>query len=259
MSALRTTIVSLSFTLLTAASAMAGAPLSTDDAGTIDVGAVEIDIGSSYTYDKEAYIKTTASDAELSVGTGLYKNLSINMAIPYLINERVKEDGVLAGEADGLGDMTVELKYTFAELAGVNLAIKPAVIIPTGKSDLTENHWQYGATLIATKELEEGKYALHANLGYEHHTYNADVTGTRSNLWSGSIAGEMEVAKGLFAVADFGLATNPDEEADDLPVYALTGARYEINDNFEVNAGVKFGLTTPEDDLSVLYGLVMKF
>ncbi|MBV5341126.1 MAG: transporter [Deltaproteobacteria bacterium] len=259
MSALRTTIVSLSFTILTAASALAGAPLSTDDARTIDVGAVEIGIGSSYTYDKEASVKTTTSDAELSIGTGLYKNLSINMAIPYLISERVKEDGVLAGEADGLGDMTIELKYAFAELAGVNLAIKPAVIIPTGKSDLTENHWQYGATLIATKELEEGKYALHANLGYEHYSYDANVTGTRSNLWSGSVAGEMEVTKGLFAVADLGLATNPDEDADDLPVYALTGARYEINDNFEVNAGVKFGLTTPEDDLSVLYGLLMKF
>ena len=259
MSVLRTTIASLSFTLLTAASALAGAPLSTDDAGSIDVGAVEIGIGNSYTYDKEASVKTTANDAELCIGTGLYKNLSINVAIPYLISERVKEDGVLAGEADGLGDMTVELKYAFAELAGVNLAIKPAVMIPTGKSDLTENHWQYGATLIATKELEGGTYALHANLGYEHHTYNDDVTGIRSNLWSGSVAGEMEVTRELFAVADLGLATNPEEGADDLPAYALTGARYEINDHFEVNAGVKLGLTKPEDDISVLYGLVMKF
>ncbi|MHB8058358.1 MAG: transporter [Desulfuromonadaceae bacterium] len=259
MSALRTTIVSLFLTLLTAASALAGAPLATDDAGTIDVGAVEIGIGSSYTYDKEASVKTTATDAELSIGTGLYKNLSINVAIPYLISERVKEDGVFAGKTEGLGDVTVELKYAFAELAGVNLAIKPAVIIPTGKSDLTEDHWQYGATLIATKEFEDGKYALHANLGYEHHNYNDDVTGLRSNLWSGSFAGEMEVAKGLFAVADFGLATNPDEEADDLPAYAIAGARYEINDHFEVNAGVKLGLTKPEDDISVLYGLLMKF
>lgn len=259
MSALRTTIMSISLTLLTTVSALAGAPLSTDDAGTVDADAVEIGIGSSYTYDKEASVKTTAADAELSIGTGLYKNLSINAAIPYLISERVKEDGVLAGEADGLGDMTVELKYAFAELAGVNLAIKPAVMIPTGKSGLTENHWQYGATLIATKALEGGTYALHANLGYEHHTYNDDVTSIRSNLWLGSVAGEMKVTRGLFAVADLGLTTNPEEVADDLPVYALAGARYEMNDNLEVNAGVKLGLTTPEDDISVVYGLVMKF
>lgn len=259
MTALRTIIVCFSFTLLTATSTLAGAPLATDDAGTIDVGAVEIGIASSYIYDKEASVKTTVTDAELSVGTGLYKKLSINVAIPCIINERVKEDGVLVGKSDGFGDMTVELKYAFAELGGIRLAIKPSVIIPTGKSDLSENHWQYGTTLIATKEFEEGKYALHANLGYEHHNYNVDVTGVRSNLWSGSVAGEMEVTKGLFAVADFGLATNPEEGTDDLPVYALIGARYEINGHIEVNVGVKLGLTKPENDISVLYGLVMKF
>jgi len=259
MTALRTTIVSLSFTLLTAASALAGAPLSTDDAGTIDVGAVEIGIGSSYNHDKEASFKTTATDAELSVGTGLYKNLSITLAVPYLLSERVKEDGVLAGKSDGFGDMTVELKYAFAELGGFKLAIKSSVIIPIGKSGLSEEHLQFGTSLIATKEFEEGKYALHANLGYEHHNYNEDTSGNRSNLWSGSVAGEMEISKGFFAVADFGLATNPEEMIDELPAYALAGARYEINDHFEVNAGVKLGLTKPEDDISVLYGLVMRF
>lgn len=259
MTVLRTTIVSLLFALMTAGPALAGPPLVTDDAGAIDVGAVEIGIGGSYTRDREASTKTTATDAELTAGTGLYKNLSISMAVQYLVSERVKEDGILSGRTEGFGDITVELKYAFAALAGVSLAIKPAVIVPTGKADLTENHWQYGATLIATKELESGKYALHANLGYEHHTYDNDVAGVRGNLWSGSVAGEMELAKGLFAVGDFGLATNPEEGAHALPVYALIGARYEINDLFEVNAGIKLGLTRPEDDFSALYGLVLKF
>jgi len=262
MSALRTTIVSLSFTLLTAASAFAGPPLATDDAGTVDVGKVEVELNGSYTHDKESAAGvTTKSDrheSEMKVSTGLYKDMGISLTVPYTFSARENVNGDF-GKVDGFGDMVIELKYAFAELAGVKLAIKPTVIIPTGKSNLTENHWQYGATLITTKEFEEGKYVLHANLGYEHHTYNDDVTRVSSNLWSGSVAGEMQVAKGLFAVADFGLAANPEEGADDLPVYALTGARYEINDTFEVNAGVKLGLTKPEDDISVLYGLVMKF
>ena len=262
MSALRTTIVSLSFTLLTATSALAGPPLATDDAGTVDVGKVEVELNGSYTHDKEnAAGVTTKSDrheSEMKVSTGLYEDLGISLAVPYTFSARENVNGDVS-KVDGFGDMIIELKYAFAELAGVKLAIKPTVIIPTGKPDLTENHWQYGATLIATKELEGGTYALHANLGYEHHTHNDDVTGVRSRLWSGSVAGEMEVTKGLFAVADFSLGTNPDEEADDLPAYALAGARYEINDHFEVNAGVKLGLTKPEDDISVLYGLLMKF
>lgn len=259
MTVLRTIIVSLSLVLLTAASVLAAHPLVTDDAGTIDAGSVEIGINGSHTRDREASTKKTATDAELSVGTGLCRNFSVSLTVPYLIGERVKEYGVLSGKTEGFGDMTVELKYVFASLSGVNLAIKPAVIIPTGKSDLTENHWQYGATLIASKELEDGKYALHANLGYEHHTYDNDVAGLRGNLWSGSVAGEMELVKGLFAVADFGLATNPDEGASTLPAHALTGIRYEVNSHFEVSAGIKLGLTRPEDDFSALYGLVLKF
>lgn len=259
MTALRTTIVSISFVLMAAASAMAGSPLATDDTGTIGVGAVEIGISGSHTRDREASTKTAATDAELSVGTGLCKNLSVSLAVPYLIGERVKEYGVLSVKTEGFGDMTVELKYGIAELSGVNIAIKPAVNIPSSKSDLTENHWQYGVTLIATKELENGKYALHANLGYEHHTYDNDVAGIRGNLWSGSVAGEAELVKGLFAVAEFGLATNPEEGVHTLPVHALTGVRYEINNYFEVSAGIKLGLTSPEDDFSALYGLVLKF
>ena len=202
-------------------------------------------------------------EAEMKITTGLYKNMGISLAIPYNINERVKEDNQLVGKADGFGDMTVEVKYAFAELAGISFAIKPSVIMPTGEySDgLSEGRWQFGTTMIATREFEEGKYALHANLGYEHHDYRNDEArdSNRNNLWSGSIAGEAEVAKGLFAVAELGLATTADKTTSELSACALVGARYEINEHLDINAGVKLGLTKPEDDISLLYGLALKF
>ena len=259
MAALRTTIVSLSFTLLTAASALAGAPLETDDAGTVDVGAFEIGISGSYMSDKEGTAKATSHDAELSLGTGIYKNLGISIALPYNMSTREKDSGVLVGKDDGFGDMSVDIKYAFAEVSGVNLAIRPGVVLPTGKSSMTEDHVQLTTALIATKEFNDGAYAMHANLGYEYHTYKDSNDGMRRNLWSASLAGEAELAKGFIAVADFGLASNEDKTSNDLPTYALAGARYEINDNLEVNAGVKLGLTKQEDDISVLYGLLLKF
>lgn len=249
--------------LMTAASALAGPPLATDDAGTVDAGKVEIELNGSYSRDKEhaagVVTKSATSDAEMKITTGLYRNLGISLAVPYTVSERVRENGQLAGKTDGFGDMTVEIKYAFAELGGINFAIKPTAIIPTGTSGLTEERWQFGTTLIATREFADGKYALHANLGYEHHNYDEDAAADRGNLWSGSVAGEMEVTKGLFAVADFGLATNPDKGSNEPPVYALVGARYEINDCLDVNAGIKFALTKPEDDICALYGLVLKF
>lgn len=273
MTALRTTdkfctlTTAFAFALLTAGNALAGPPLATDDAGTVDVGKVEIELNGSYVYDKETAggisSKRNATDGEVKITTGLYKNLGISLAVPYTFSDRTREDSQLVSDLSGFGDMTVELKYAFAELGGINIAIKPSVILPTGKysNGLSEGRWQFGGVLIASKEFEEGTYALHANLGLEHHTYRTEGvrTSTESNLWSASIAGEAELLKGLFVVADFGLATNPDKNSSELPVYALTGARYEISDFLDVNAGIKVGLTRPEDDLSLLYGLVLKF
>ena len=267
MAALRTTVISLSLSLLITGTALAGPPLATDDAGTVEPGKVEIELNGSYTHDRETVAgcttRTNTTDAEVKVTTGLYKNLGISLALPYNINERTRENGQLVGRNDGFGDMTLEIKYAFAELAGVSFAIKPAIIMPTGSysAGFSEGRWQFGSTLIATKEFEEGRYALHANLGYERHDYRtAELrASTRSDIWSGSLAGEMELSKGLFAVADFGLASTAYKATRQLSACALTGIRYEINGHLDLNAGVKLGLTRPEDDLTALYGIAMKF
>lgn len=267
MAALRTTVISLSLSLLITGTALAGPPLATDDTGTVAPGSVEVELNGSYSDDKEidfgVTTKCSRSDAELKVTTGLHKNLGISVALPYNISEQVKENGQLVGRNEGFGDMTLEIKYVFAELAGVSLAVKPAIIMPTGNysAGFSEGRWQLGGTLIATREFENGRYALHANLGYEHHDYRtAEIrANTRSDIWSGSLAGEMEVAKGLFTVADFGLASTADKSTSQLSACALTGIRYEINDHLDLNAGIKLGLTRPEDDLAALYGIAMKF
>lgn len=264
MTALRTATIVLLLALLTANSTLAGGPpLITDDAGTVDVGKVEIELNGSYTGDKEKQhgitAKNASTDAEMKISTGLYRGIGISMAVPYTINARGKSDGVLVDNTDGFGDLALEIKYAFAEVAGINLAIKPGLTLPSGKTGLSDEHLQYTVALIASKESADGTCALHANLGYEYHSYvSSDVAG-RYNLWSGSVAGEMRLVKGLTGVLDFGLATNPDKESNTPPAYALAGARYEINEHLDINAGVKVGLTKPEDDVSLLYGLALKF
>jgi len=266
-SVLRTVIAALACTLLATGAALAGPPLVTDDAGTVEVGKLELELNGSYSYDTEKtgarVTRCSTADAEMKITTGLHRDLGISLAMPYIISGRVREDDRLVSTSDGFGDMTVEVKYAFAELAGINLAVKPVIIIPAGRysAGLSEGRWQFGGTLIATREFADGAYALHANLGYEHHDYRAQATrdSTRSDLWSGSVAGEALLLKGLTAVADFGLATTADRSTDQLTAYALTGARYEINNLLAANAGVKFGLSRPETDLTALYGLVLRY
>lgn len=267
MTTLRTTTKAILLVLLTAASSLAGPPLFTDDAATVDVGKVEVELNGAYARDKETTAGVTTKseqyDAEMKFTTGLYKTMGISLAIPYTISDRNKEDGQLAGKAEGFGDMILEIKYAFAEVAGTTFAIKTSAKMPTGKSSeaLSEGSWQLGTTLIATMEFKEGTYAVHANLGYENHSCCTDAISdsTPSDLLTGSIGGEAEVMKGLAAVVDFGLATSANRSTPQLSANALTGARYEINDHLDINAGIRLGLIRPEDGISIRYGLTMKF
>lgn len=267
MNALRAIITCFASALLTNGSALAGPPLITDDAGTVEVGRTEVELNGSYTYNKindfGVTTKCSSADSEVKITTGLYRGLGISLAVPYTINGRVKEGDQMVSKTSGFGDMSIEMKYAFGKMADISFAVKPIVIIPTGSASegLSEGRWQFGATLIATKEFADGRYALHANTGYERHRYNNREVeaSTRSDLWSGSIAGEAEMVKGLFFVADFGLATTATKSTSELSGCVMTGARYEVNDYLDIDAGIKVGLTESEDDFSILYGLVFKF
>ena len=260
-------VAGLTLLLCSVATAYAGPPLITDDAGTVDVGNVEIELNGSYIHDREnvngVSVRHDVFDGEMKLTTGLYKNLGLSLALPYTFSDRTKEDGDLTSKADGFGDMTIEVKYSFAELAGIAFAVKPTVIAPTGRysAGLSEGRWQFGGSLIATREFDEGAYAMHANVGYGHHEYcNDDARAcNRSALWFGSLAGEARITTNLTAVAEWGLSTTQDSTTDELTSVAQVGARYELNEHLDIDAGFKLGLTKPEDDLAVRYGLVLKF
>jgi len=245
----------------------AGPPLATDDAGTVNVGKVEVELNGSYSHDSKttngSETVTKVTSGEMKITTGIYKDLGVSLVVPYVFNGRERVDGVLASDNNGWRDMVLEVKYRFLELGGIGFAIKPKVIMPSGRyaNGLSEGRWQFGTTLIATREFMDGRYTLHANLGYEHHDYRTEETrtGARADIWSGSLAGEAKLIDRLTAVADFGVKTTADRSTRELTAYSIVGARYEISSYLDVNAGVKVGLTAPEDDVTALYGIVLKF
>lgn len=252
---------------LAAGPALAGPPLATDDAGVVEPGRLEVELNGSYVHDSERVagerVRHTVSDGEIKLTTGVLKNLGVSLAAPYTFSDRERVNGELASSGSGFGDMLFELKYVFFEKDGLALTLKPTLLIPTGKysAGFSEGRWQPGVALIASKEFSDGKYALHANLGYEHHGYRTEgaKAENRSDLWSASVAGEAEIVSNLTGVLDFGAARSGDTSTSTPAVYALAGFRYEVNKYLDVDAGVKVGLTKPEDDVAALYGIVLKF
>lgn len=262
----RSISVILASGVLMAAPAQAGL-LATDGAGTVATQHLELELNGSYANDTESSggvtTKSHSTDADMTVTAGVADNLDVSLALPYTFSAGEKENDTQTSRAEGFNDMTVQLKYQFLEYDGLKVSLKPGLILPTGKEKegLSDGRFGFTAWFVATKEFSEGKYALHANAGYERHNYKDDAVDTtsRSDIFAFSLAGEAEVAEGLKLQTEWGFSTNSDKTSNTPLVFVTAGGTYEITKILEVYAGVKFGLTSPEDDVTALYGLKVKF
>lgn len=245
-------------------------PLITDDTGTQGAGKFQLEINSEAVYDKEREfnedagtdITTTETGREVAaaVSYGILDNLDVVLGLPYQWN-KIKEDGEIISDEDGISDMSLEVKWRFYEEDGLGLAIKPGLSLPTGDEDngLGNGRVSYGLTFITTKEA--GPWAFHLNLAVAHNEYKLqdDKDANRKDIWHASLASEVEAAKDLKLVANIGMEKNPDKESNIDPAFVLGGVIYSVTENLDIDFGVKFGLNKPETDRTLLAGMAIRF
>lgn len=263
---IKTGLLALSISIIFTGAAHAGL-LNTDGAEPVEPNHVEVEINGSYMTDNSkrgsVTTRSRSTDGDISVTAGITKGLDIAFSLPYTFGSREKLNGELTSRTDGFNDMTVDLKFQFLDLDGLKLAIKPGIILPTGKSSegLSDEKFGFAAALLATKEFHGGKSVLHANADYGRHNFKDDAVrdATRPDFFTFSIACEAEADESLKFAVEMGVASNSNK-ADNTPhAYGTVGAKYVIVKALEGYAGIKAGLTSPEADLAALFGLVLKF
>jgi hypothetical protein len=254
----------MGFVMLAVGSAFGAHPLITDDTGTQGKGKFQVELTGEYGHDSESELdvssKESSGSLEMVFSAGLVDSVDLVLAVPYEWS-RVKENDTVSADTDGLGDVSLELKWRFFEKSGFSLAFKPAVSFPSGNTDkgLGAGKVGYRATLIATQELDP--FAVHVNLAYSHTPFKLeeDKDANRRDIWHASVAGTAEVMKGLQLAANVGLETNPDKTSDTPPAFFIGGAIYSLTDYLDLDLGVKVGLTKPETDVALLAGVALRF
>lgn len=257
-------VTGIAVVLMATGSGFGAHPLITDDTGTQGKGKFQLELNGEYGHDSESEVgvssRETGGSLETVLSAGLIDSVDLVLAVPYKWS-RVKENDTVSTDTDGLGDVSLELKWRFFEKNGFSLAFKPAVSFPSGNADkgLGTGKVGYGATLIATQELDP--FAVHLNLAYSHTPFKLkeDRDANRRDIWHASIAGTAEVMEGLQLAANVGLETNPDQTSNTPPVFCVAGAIYSVTEWLDVDLGVKVGLTKPETDVSLLAGLAVRF
>lgn len=245
--------------VMAASLALAAHPLATDDAGTNGARKFQLETSAEFGWDKQDNVKSASQSVSVSISAGILDSLDIVATSPFTW-QQVKENNSTVRDNSGLNDLTLEMKWRFLEYGAASFAIKPAIIVPTGSRDkgLGNGRPGYGATLISTVEFKP--VAVHVNTGYLHQQYvSEDRSTNREDIFTLSLAGVVEVAKGMQLVAAVDTATNPDKSSDTWLAAITGGVIYSVTDSLDMDAGIKSGLTKPEIDVTLLTGLTFKF
>ena len=249
----------LSAVLLVHAIAWGAHPLITDDAGTQGKGKFQLELSGQYNSDKETvadvHIESTGAEVATTLSYGIIENADIVLSLPYQWG-KVKEDGATAYDEKGISDTTLEIKWRFFEKDGLSLALKPGVSIPTGNDEkgLGAGKTGYHIFLIGSKDI--APWAFHVNVGY---IGNENKVDEEKNIWHASLATTYEVIKNLKLVGNVGIERNPDKAADNDPAFFIGGVIYSLAENFDIDCGVKYGLSSAETDWSLMAGMAFRF
>jgi hypothetical protein len=249
----------LSAIMLVHTAAWGAHPLITDDTGTQGQGKFQVEVTGQYDSDKETIdgvsLESTGSELATALSYGIVENVDLVLGLPYQ-SGKGKEDGVTVYDEKGISDTSFEVKWRFFEKDGLSLAFKPGVSFPTGDEEKGLGAGKTGYHAFMIGSLETAPWAFHANLGYIGNENEADE---EKNIWHASLAATCEVVKDLQVVGNIGIERNPDKEADNDPAFLIGGVVYSVSENFDIDFGVKYGLTAVETDWSMMAGVAFRF
>jgi len=236
-------ILSILFVFFGSPSGFAYHPLITDDTSTQGKGGFQYELNVEYGHDEEETIETALG---MTLTYGVVDNLDIAAGIPYLF----------LPENNGIGDLSLDIKYRFYERQGLMIALKGGLNFPTGDHEKGLGSGMVNGRIFLMVDKEFGLLTFFFNAGYIRNENRVDE---RKNLWHLSLAGDYKLMESLKIVLNTGIETNPEKGSKVHPVFLLGGLVYSPYENFELSGGIKTGLNSAETDLSVLAGITLRF
>ena len=235
------------FPLLAGAPAWASHPLLTEDAGVLGKGVREFELHG----ERSRGDGSRSSEVLVKLGYGVGATLDAEVELPYA--REVDADGTVTS---GRGDAGVAVKWRFYESQGLRLAVKPGLLLPTGRdeSGLGAGRTRWSANFAAAYEL--GRVELIAHLGY---TDNRNRIDELRSLRHQSIAVRFEATQKLRLVVDVARDSSPDPASPGYAREIVYGGTYALSDDIDLGLGFKKGLNDRADDRGLRAGVKLRW
>lgn len=245
-------IAALFFSCGIAHVAYAGRPLSTDDAGTVSPGHLDVELAGEY-LEESNRDKEASFSVNFTTGV-IWDRLDFAISVPYLcLNPGGSED------CNGFGDLQTNFKLRYVDESDYLPALAVTTGVKTETGDCEKGLGTGGtnviANLIATKSFK--KITLHGNLGYNA---TEDLQEEESfDFISLGLAGEYVLTEKLTLVSEIFSEFATKSIGEDDPVEILLGATYAFPTETVLDCAMAFGLTDGAPDYRITVGLTHEF
>lgn len=222
----------------------------TEDTEVLDPGVWELELHGGRVRRRESGETTLATELTARLARGIAENLHLHVELPYL--REVTEGAVVTGR----GDATVSLKWRFYDSDGLSLALKPDLLLPSGRDELGlgAGDVRWGLNVLAG--YERGTVEFLGHLGYLH---NRNRIGEREELWHVSAALRWTVTPALKLIVDLGIDSDTDPAAHTPSRELVYGLTYALRENLDLGIGVTRGLNEEADDRGLRAGVKLRW
>ena len=243
--------IAICFTLpsLFSCSVYAYRPLSTEDTGVPEQGALELESG--FTYTREGNAGNNFNFVLVPV-YGLLENMALCIELPFDI---LNPDD---GETErGFGDMSLALKTSLLPESEnlPSFLLKTIVKLPTGDEDKGLGSGETDTTLMMVASKTLGCVNLHANAGY---TFIGGDSSDDNIIYGFAIG--YDILPKLTLVCEAFMETENDFDKESHTVTPLVGLRYHLTEKIILDTAFSMGFCyDKKTDCNIISGMSVSF
>ncbi len=235
------------FFTLGSSAVFAARPLITDDTGTVEKGAFELDLAFDFLRDEEHDNNYVPS---VQLKYGLLERTEIAALVGY-----IRREAAISEDVDGWSDVIAYVKHRVYEGGEYfpSVALKPIVKFPTASRDrgLGSGKIDFGAGPIFSKEVSDFRFHLET-------IYLFIGEKGENDILSAGAAMEYDLCKGLTAVGEVRYAENFNSDRHDDPLLVNFGLKKAVG-RAVLDAAVSVGLNRAAPEYGFTAGVTIGF